>query len=710
MARPTAQSLNRSPGLSSSRATAAPSVQVQAPLNVNVGPNSLQGLAEILGVGTNIAMTEAAKDRQRREREREERETMIATAEAEAAVRNGTIDADRMRDDWTYAKRVRTYRGTRVGVELRQQFEADAEAFRRDNPLADEHEVRAWMAEWRQSRVYDENGQPLYDMDDPIQDALVQSQLDEAGYRFLEGDRDVLRENLRRVGSEEVGSLFLAGIEESGTVTAQDYQNLYVGFRQVGNDHDQANELVRQWAGAAAEKLENPEVIRALPREWQDGSDTPWADPEAAAALDNQIDFYTARQRTAAIEALAPERTNMQILMEDNADQGIEPTAEQIQAWRDAGGSESTLVTIITGARAKQRDLIEEARREAEEAEERAAEVQAFRDNPLSVSRAKQASLLEDMLAEAETPEAREAVIRWGARNADNLPTSHRNYLNRTPTSPDALPAWAGAMARLRSYNDQTFLSLNEYARNQFEAYEALRAAGRFNDAQLWQQLQTRDEEAGNRLLRSDEAAALRDDLLGDNYTPTDLRNLNRIISAFGSYTELPRQEALELAQRSFERQYFSQDGITYNRSEIRDPEILDWAKGYFARRSAQSGGVRYDPDDLVITSLGNGQYSVRERGANGSIIARSFSGEELLRQYREDEREEVIRKYGAAAVGAAEKFLAGDKSMRPDRHITGESATAPLGSGNNRGERMKLEQQAAQALRAIDRRITGRK
>lgn len=693
--RPSATNLNRAGrGSSSGRVSASPGLSVQAPLNVNVGPNNLQGLAEILGVGTEIAMSDAARLRAQRMQEREEDERLASIAQAEADEWGNTVDPERIKTDRIYARRVATLSGTRKGLEMSEKLQADFQQWREDNPLAGEEDARQWIADWTNRALVDDEGNPIPELGDPAREAIIRQQLGAASFNLISKDRDVFRENVKQAGVTEAGGAFLSVVRQNRAVKPEDYQNLYTTLRGIGFTTEEANTQIAQWANAAAEALDSPEPIASVPDQWADGSAGPTSNPELLRLLDNQKDVYTARQQSAAIKALEPVRLQWRLQMEAKAEAGVDPTPEEMAQGLQIGMDDGTIASYFGKARATRERRKAEAEREARDAARHQETLQALEGSPWSVDQSKAEDAYTKEYRDAPDGAAKIEVVRSAIRNRGVLPGIYRNWINRIPNNPEALRGWTANMQLVRDEDAQVYASIREESRSFFEAYEALRASGRYNDTQAFERLQVLDESAGINLLKTDAAQELVQELVGEDATPLDLRNAERIIKTFGSFSDLPRSEALELARASFEKTYFRTEGVSYHRGFMRDPERVSWAREFFARELAKKG-TRVDPDDLIITPVGNGsQFTVRERGGVAPLTP-PFSADLLTRGYIQTEREDIRRRYGDEAFGAATQFLEGNQSLRPERQIPGET---------NRLQRMAREREAARELQALER------
>lgn len=261
------------------------------------------------------------------------------------------------------------------------------------------------------------------------------------------------------------------------------------------------------------------------------------------------------------------------------------------------------------------------------------------------------------------------------------------------------LDAQPPSMSHVRNQDAQVYASINEDARTHFEALEALTASGRYTQEQAFQRLQVLDEGAGRDFVRSDVGQGLITELVGEDATPHDLRNAERIISTFGSFSDLPRSEAAALARASYEATYFNDGGISYHRGFMANPDRVAWVRRYFSTELAKTG-LRLDPDDLIVTPVGDGsQFTIRERGGVRALT-QPFSADLLVRGWIEQNSDSIRSRFGTEAFGAARQFVDGDTSLAPERHIPGET-------GPERVQRMRNERQAVDALKRLNRSLT---
>lgn len=684
MARPSRQQLNAATGAASSaRTTQSPGVAVQAPITAPVGPNPLGALADALGVGADIALGKAGREAAKRRAEQDEIERLEMTARAENDVRNNMEDPELIRKNATYAKRLRTYRGNRVGAELKQEFLADAEQYRKDNPTVDEVTMRSWIAEWRQTRVYDEDGEPLFDLDDPIQSALVNSQLDEAGYAFLTKDRQVLSENLKAASGDEIEATIFATVREAGEITSEDYQDVFTGYLQAGFTEDEANARVVALARSVAEELDDDVALAAIPRKWEGGQASPWDDPETNETLDSLSEVYQAEKEARRLKALEPARLAWRLQMEANAAKGIPPTREEMVQGLSIGMSDSAIAAFSGKAASERERRRREAAREAREAARHQELMQGMLGSPYSVDRSKAEDAYSREYMNAGSPDAQSQVIVDAVKNRGVLPGVVRNRLNRVPINADDMGDWVAGIQQVRNLDPQVYASLDQGARNAFEAWNGLRASADFNPVRAFERIQAQDPEAGASFLKSEQGRELVEDLIGDDATSYARRKAEQIVRSFGSFSDMPPSEIEKLSRESFQSSYFTSGGTAYNRAYARDEDFVEWTKEYFAEQLNKKG-TRVEADDLILAPLGDGsQFMIRERNGPEHFTS-PFSYDLLQRSYMAETMKDIRVKHGDEAFGAA------SQGLDPYRHIPGEV---------NRAQRISRELSAAKDI-----------
>lgn len=647
MARPTVEMRNRaSASASHSRRRQSPGLAVQAGLSVAAGPNPLEPLANALGVASQVVSNISA-DRQQQKLEEQQQ---LDVAKAEADSWGDTVDEERMKSSRVYRDRYRVIASQRKALEITEQLQADYEDFRTKNPLADEQELRTFLAERKTALMSDEYGDPMESLADPRVAAIIEGQFGAAAYRIISSDRDVFEKNVKEHGAAEASAAVLAVARQNKGLKVTDMEAMRTQLKAIGWDDASANKMVASAALAAAEELESPDPLRVLPDKWADGAAGPRSDPELARMADNQADVQQARNDAAANAALEGERLNWRLKAEDLAAQGKDLDQDLIAEGFRLGISAEGVASMFGKARSAREQAQREAERESRDAQRHAEQMAALQGNPWSVDR----NQAEDALSiefQNAPPGTHTALIRQWVRQRGILPGTYRNYLNRVPIEPDSMKNWSGGMKDLRDTDPGVYASLDSNARAMFEAYESVKATGRYSDEAAFQRVRNRKPDVGRQLVQSKLGKEAINAMLGSNPTPNARALAQQVVETFLSFEDLPQDEAIALAQRSFSATYFKHDGRVYHKGHARDPGFLDWAKTRFSQDLARRG-VRVDPDDLVISPVGDGStFTVVERGGITPLVTAPVSGDLLYRAYKGDEKDRSDR----AAAGAAE-------------------------------------------------------
>lgn len=612
MARPNVQSLNRATGVTSSRQRAAPGVAVQAPLDVSVGPNSFQALAEILGVGASVAVQESRIATEERIKEEEE----LIAAEAEAEFYGEKVDRDQYEQSKTYRKRVDLLSGVKAGTELSIDLQKQYQEFVQENPLADEKQLREWYALWKERALLDDEGNPLPFNENTRAKAIVESTLNEAAYTLISGHRKGYLERVKAKGGAEAQGLFLANAKQRQTVTTGDYEALRSQMKSFGFTDAQVNTAVAQVAIAAGRELGDHKVIEALPEVWADGSPTAALDADLLTNLTTQKEILKAKAEAARLKGMERDRFLFQSDMDDKILNGTPFTEEDYARGVALGYSGDALASIRGQINRSIQSQAEEAEREADEANKDAEELANLRANPFGATESKAEEIYGgayDRAVEVGDFKAAGLVIRE-AISRGVLPRTYRNVLNRVPPDAEGFKTWHRNMRTLDNMDDQVFASLSSDARITYEAYNGLMALAKFDHNKAFQRLQARNPERGRIFVKSKAGVKAIQEITGGSTGSMVNLKAAELLMGFASLDDFSDEEAAYNAKKSFEKTYFIHENKLYNRAQIRSVADIDYVKKRVARDRTEAGDYT-DPDDLeVMPASGTDEVFVRVR------------------------------------------------------------------------------------------------
>lgn len=665
MSRPTAQSLNRAPGITSSRQQAAPRLAVQAPLNVTVGPNNLQGLAEILGVGANIAVSRAAKESERRVQE----ETELLNAKAEADVHGDSVDEEQYRTSRTYARRVDTLRGARQGVELSIAMRSAADDFVKENPLADENELRDFLQEWQERELVDEEGNPILALQNDRSEAVVRSSLSETGYAIIAGHREGYQSRVKEQGGREAVGLFVADATLQGGTSIGNLENLRTQLRSFGYTETEANAEIVQTVIALARKQRNPDMLDLIPEAWVDGTVGPSSNPEHLSLIDTQRTIIKDMRDAELREANWGARYDVSVKADALVRQGLPLPDDMVTQMRDLGYSPEAIASLQDQAARRQMAIQQALADEREKAMADDLEFEEWQANPFSFTKSKSEDILGvqfDRAIESGNTEAAWTIVRQGIE-ANVLPRSLRNRLDRVPASTEDFQQWHQMMERLDQEDDQVFGSLGEDARMAYHAYNGLMSLGQFSPQQAFMRLQQRDAARGREFVRSQNGIKAIDNITDGEGTM--VRGVvERYVQGFAALGDVSDAQVVQFAQEAFEKDYYVEDGFAYRRSHVSGPNALSWMKKRYALDSTRSG-TPMDHEDVIVAPI-EGSSDILFRDRRDPTRVRVIPVADLNRMMRQDAAEYRNRR-DAPARNANEAVEMG---LNPWRRIEGES------------------------------------
>lgn len=669
MARPSVEGLNRATGFTYDRQTAAPDLAVQAPLSVNVGPNNLQALGEILGVVSNTVTKEAADVNAERIREQNE----ITEAKAEADSHGDRFDEELYKRSRVYRKRYDLVKGAREGTELTIGMTNAYRQFLKDNPLADENETRTFLDDWQRRALLDDEGNPKSFTQNPRSNAIVESAMNETAYKIIAGHREGYEKRIKEKSGGEVVALFMADARAKGGTTPGNLNAARSQLRGFQYTDEEANTELTNATLATARNLMKPELLDMLPEVWPDGSLGPKSDPQVLDTITTQRAIIAAKAEAKRMEELEPARLDYIGRMDEKIRSGIPLTKEEQDEGLRLGLSASAVggmadQAIRTGIR-----LQEQAEKELEDKRKEEEEWTDIQTNPFSYSKDKVEKAYGskyDAAVAANNPAAATALIRQ-AVEANALPMSLRNELNRIPSNPVAMKQWRDKMKSIDDLDDQVFLSLSDDSRNAYAAYEGLKAIGRFSEEQIFQRLQARDPKRGSDFVSSDRGNRAINQIVGSNAGSLERGKAAEFVRAFASLSDLNDNEATDLAKASFEKTYLVREGRVFHRSVVPSDNYLRWIKVKHAEDRTKAG-TPTDPDDVTVSPIdGTKTLIVGIRGEPGESI--NVHGDDMMAELRK-----TLRKQEAARnVPVVAATQAAQTNKNPWRYERGESGAA---------------------------------
>jgi hypothetical protein len=667
MARPTVQSLNRNPGISGERQRQSPGVAVQAPLSVNVAPNSFQALAEILGVGAGIATDQAAQANAARVQEEQE----VIALQAEANFHGDTLDEEAYQRSRTYRTRYDTLKGARAGTEAALRINAAAEDFVKANPLADEKTLREHLISLREGELKDENGLPREFMLNPRTAAIVESVVNETSYKIIAGHRAGYQARLKEKTGDEAEGLFLADGRQKGGTSLGNLEAYRTQLKASGYTDEEANKKVANSALALARNLKDPKILDLVPEVWSDGSLGPKSDAETLSTLDTQRTIVANVAEAERLEKLKPVQLDFIGKIDTKVREGVRLTEEDKKAALDLGFTPNTIASWDDQAARTAIRLAEKAAEDAEKARKEAEEWQDIQANPFSYTNAEREKAYGaqyDAAVKSNNPQAAAALVRQAVATGV-LPRTVRNYLDRIPGNPQEFAQWRKTMAQIDDLDDQVFASLGQDARTAYAAYNGLMAVGRFTPEQAFVRLQARDPERGEKYVQSKRGEEAINAVVGANAGSLERQKAAEFVRTFASLADFTDEEASRMAKAAFEKTYLVQNGKVFHRSVAPTPEFLRWAAVRYAEDRTKKGEYT-EADDVVISPIeGTTQLLFTIRGeptlVNDRLEASVLHGQLKQTGDRMKRAAEAPAKAASSAV---------QRNLNPWRYESGES------------------------------------
>lgn len=587
----------------------APGLNVEATIRAPNAANPLEGLAQALGVATNIATDRSAEIVNERIQDEEE----LRDAQAQADTLGGTIDENLFRESRTYARRVRIVQGQTLSFKLREHLADAAENYRRDNPLMSDQEMDEYLASTRDAFL--ENNAEL--MQDPRTAAIVQESMQETLFQIGQQDRTKWLDNVKTTGRAEASAGLVYSTRQTQQLTSGDLLSAYNQMRVTGSTAEEANEDITNTVVGLAHEFDNPALIRLLPEAWADGSVGPTADSNKLAWLDGQFETLTRQAEARRIENLSQERVNFRLNIWEKVKVGERPSEEDNAMALSLGFEDGTIASWSIAADNELERIQRKAQEALEDAQEHANMMELLESDrrfEVSDADAKEAYGIE--YNNAQTPEARLQVVARAVRRGV-LPPPFKDRLDAFPSNLADFAQWRNDIGFIQNLNPVVYAQVDANSRIKYDAYKALVSTGNYSEARAFERLQVSRPELGEEMLRSEDARELVQDLIGANGTGNGLEAVRSIIRGFGSLEDIPRDQVLRMAEDSFNSTYFVADGQTYNRAFMPDERRLEWAKEYLSEDIRNTMGRYIDPDDLIIAPVGGSgqQFTVSERG-----------------------------------------------------------------------------------------------
>lgn len=596
MARPAALNLNRAVGVTSDRQTAAPGLAVQAPLDVSVGPNNLQALADILGTGANIAISRAAQDSEQRVQE----ETDLLQNRAEADFRGGAFDEEQYRRSRTYRKTHDTLAGARQGVEGRLAMRQAATDFVTANPYADEAALREQLEVARMELLFGEDGQYKPEFQNERVRNIAESALMEEGYEYIARWRDPYTKRMQTKGMAEAGGLLVANGLAEGTTTVANMNATADQMKALGIPPETYNGSIATSVIALARELRKPELIDQLPLAWGDGSVGPRADAGLLATMDQQKTIIENIVESETREGQKWERFEFSTLVQEKIGRGeLLTEAETAKAIDDLGYAPESVA-----------GWNEQARRTSERiaAELAAAEVDAkaddvafedYQSNPYEVTPTKAEEILATQYSRASAAGDSRAVaeiLRIGSQNG-HLPANLRRELNNAPVNFDQFGRWHQMLKGIDQMDDELYASISQDSRVMYEAYNGLIAAGKFAPDEAFRRIQIRDIKRGNEFVKGQSKVIA--GMAGDGGSLMTTKVRERML-AFGSLPDMDDATVIQMTRDSIAKDYITSNGRLLPRRYFPNEQAITHAQLFFKAQEAASGRI-IEPDDVVV-------------------------------------------------------------------------------------------------------------
>lgn len=663
MARPTAQNLNRAVGVTSGRTAAAPGLAVQAPLDVNVGPNNLQALADILGVGANIAIDRAREESERRVLE----ETEMLATKAETDFHGGTFDEEQYRRSRTYRKTHDTLAGARQGVEGRLSMRKAAEDFVTANPYADEAAVREQLEFARMSVLMDENGQYKPEFQNERVRAVAEQALMEEGYEYISKWRDPYVKRMQEKGAAEAEGLFIAaGLSEGGTTVA----NMNATAQQLsvlGMTPDQINGRIVTSTIALARQLRKPELLDQLPLAWTDGSVGPMADAQMLATVNQQKEIITNLRDAEQREAQWTERFEFSSQVQEKINRGERLTPEEVARAQDLGYTPEAAAEWNDQADRTAASIAAQLAEEQEEAQKADLEFTEYQSNPYAVTGTKAEDILGAQWDAAQRRGDRTAmaeILRIGAQNG-HLPATLRRYLNNAPRDFNQFQSWRRQLQGIDQMDDELYASLQEDARVMYEAYNGLVASARFSEQEAFQRVQVRDTKRGGEFVKGQ--ARFIQQMAGNDGSLMASKVRERMY-AFASLPDLDDATILQITRESIEKDYITDNGRLLPRRYFPNEQAVTHAKMFYSQQERINGRV-IDPDDVVV-ALPEGTSDLLFYDRKDPTRVRRLPVDRLVSERRAGAQ----RARDRAAAPSRNAQAAARQRLDPWRDVAGES------------------------------------
>jgi hypothetical protein len=663
MARPTAQNLNRSVGVSSDRTTQAPGLAVQAPLNVNVGPNNLQALADILGVGASIAI-----DRERqRNAERVQEETEALATKAEADFHGGRFDEEEYRRSRTYRKTHDTLAGARQGVEGRLAMRKAVEDFVTANPYADEAAVREQLEFARLSVLMGEDGQYKPEFQNERVRAIAENALMEEGYEFISKWRKPYTDRMQAKGASEAEGLFVATGLAEGTTTVANMNATAEQLRRLGVSPEEINRRLTTSVIALSRELRKPELIDQLPTAWTDGSVGPRADSGLLAEMDQQQTIITNLKETEDREKQWGERYAFSSQVQALIAEG-KPLPPELRAQAQAlGYSPEAYAEWEDQSRRMAAAILEEQERAAEEAAKDEVEFEEYLDDPYGIptdQAEKRLGVQYKLAMERGDTKAMAEILRVGSQNG-HLPANLRRYLNNAPVNFNQFGQWHQQMKTIDQMDDELYASLQQDARIAYEAYNGLIASARFSPEEAFRRIQARDAGRAGEFIRAQTKSIQQ--MVGKEGSLMQTKVKERMY-AFAALSDLDDATVLQLTRDSIARDYITDNGRLLPRQYFPNAGAVRHAKDYYALVQKNKGKI-IDPEDVII-ALPEGTSDVLFYDRRDPTRVQRLPAERLVAIRRDNARKAQER--AAAPQRAAEQAV--KQRLYPWRNIPGES------------------------------------
>jgi hypothetical protein len=636
MARPVVEARNRAPrGSLSARTREAPALDIAAPIDVRVAEdNAFTELARAIGlVGEISADVSRRSVAMQLEQQAADDEAAVAR---DAAF--GLVDQERRKKSRAYAQaadRITTISaGTKAGFDIEQQFEA----WRRENPEADEKAAASKLDELIGGFLRPDGETPNPLLADGRAASVVIGNLQELRLRILDKDTDDLLKAKVERGTLAATDQLVGVVLQNKGAKPGDYLALHAQLKALGLSGSEINRIVAETAKSAAEQLGSSQPISALPDKWADGTPSVKFTAEFGDDLKATGEKLDADAEQKRIEQLSDARIAWVSRMRSRADTGVGLSQKDIDYAQSIGVAEGTIIGINDSAANARTRIAEKRERELEKARERAAiRFNALAGNQWMNSPQENGKVLDEVFSQLKTVgERHRFVIQQAQRGM--LPPSYRRFLSAPPTDTANFNVWLKNVKQLRSVNPSLYASLPDIARARAEAFESLMKTGSFTPEQALGRVSTVDRQKGRDMKRVLGKKAVDNILdppgLGDfRGSLLARRKAEQVYEAFASLPDVDDDEAVEMARGSFWTNHFVADGRVYNRSVIPHEDALGWIKAKVA------GEMKVDADDIVVAQDPNRPVLWIRR--NGSAAQTAVSADQFREWwYADDNRE----------------------------------------------------------------------